>query len=34
MVIFMGKVMASAIGKYKPGFELGTVTFIAAGTAM
>ncbi len=34
MVMFIGKVMANAMGKYKPGFALGTAIFIAAGTAM
>ena len=34
MVIFMGKVTAKAIGKYKPGFDLGAEIFIAAGTAI
>lgn len=34
MVMFTGKVIASAIGRKSPGFALGTVIFIAAGTAM
>jgi hypothetical protein len=34
MVILTGKVMAKAIGRNKPGFAFGTVTFIAAGTAI
>jgi hypothetical protein len=34
MVIFIGKVTASAIGKKSPGFALGTEIFIAAGTAI
>lgn len=34
MVILIGKVTASAIGRYKPGFALGAAIFIAAGTAM
>ena len=34
MVIFTGKVTASAIGKNKPGFAFGTDIFIAAGTAI
>ena len=33
-VIFSGKVMANAIGKYKPGLAFGTASFMAAGTAM
>lgn len=33
-VMFIGKVTASAMGRYNPGFALGTVIFIAAGTAM
>ena len=33
-MIFIGKVTASAIGKKSPGFALGTVIFIAAGTAI
>jgi hypothetical protein len=32
--MFMGNVTASAIGKNSPGLALGTVIFIAAGTAM
>jgi hypothetical protein len=34
MVMFMGKVTAKAIGKYRPGSAAGTAIFIAAGTAM
>ena len=34
MVIFTGNVTAKAMGKNKPGLALGTVIFIAAGTAM
>ncbi len=34
IVIFIGKVTANAIGKNKPEFALGTVIYIAAGTAM
>lgn len=34
MVIFTGKVTASAIGKKRPGFAFGTEIFIAAGTAI
>ena len=34
IVILIGKVTASAIGKKSPGFALGTEIFIAAGTAM
>lgn len=34
MVIFMGNVTASAIGKNNPGLAFGTDIFIAAGTAM
>jgi hypothetical protein len=34
IVMLIGKVIASAIGRYIPGLDLGTVTFIAAGTAM
>jgi hypothetical protein len=34
IVIFTGNVMANAMGKNKPGFALGTVFFIAAGTAI
>ena len=30
----MGNVIASAIGKYRPGLAFGTVIFIAAGTAI
>ena len=33
-VIFIGKVMASAIGRSNPGLDCGTEIFIAAGTAM
>jgi hypothetical protein len=33
-MMFSGKVMASAIGVYKPGFASGIAIFIAAGTAM
>jgi hypothetical protein len=33
-VILSGKVIARAIGIYKPGFALGTASFMAAGTAM
>ena len=32
--MFIGKVTPKAIGRYKPGFALGTAIFIAAGTAM
>ena len=32
--MLIGKVMPSAIGRYKLGFALGTADFIAAGTAM
>ena len=32
--MFTGKVTASAIGRYNPGFACGTVIFIAAGTAI
>lgn len=34
MVIFIGKVMARAIGSISPGLDLGTAIFIAAGTAI
>jgi len=34
MVMFIGKVMASAIGKNKPGLASGAEIFMAAGTAM
>ena len=34
IVIFIGNVTASAIGKNKPMFAFGTDIFIAAGTAM
>jgi hypothetical protein len=34
MVMFTGKVTAKAMGIYNPGFALGTVIFIAAGTAI
>jgi hypothetical protein len=34
MVIFTGKLIASAIGKRMPGFDCGTEIFIAAGTAI
>ena len=34
IVILIGKVMASAIGKKSPGFDWGTDIFIAAGTAI
>lgn len=34
MVMFTGNVMAKAMGRNRPGFALGTVTFMAAGTAM
>ena len=34
IVILTGKVIANAMGKYKPGFAVGTVIFMAAGTAM
>ena len=34
MVIFTGKLTASAIGKNNPGSALGTEIFIAAGTAI
>jgi len=33
-VIFNGKLIAKAIGKYIPGFALGIDSFIAAGTAI
>lgn len=33
-VILKGKVMAKAMGKYKPGFAFGTDNRMAAGTAM
>ena len=33
-VMLIGKVMASVMGKNKPGLALGTVIFIAAGTAI
>ena len=32
--MFIGNVIASAIGKYKPGLALGTVIFIATGVAI
>jgi hypothetical protein len=32
--MFTGNVMASAMGKNKPGLALGTVIFMAAGTAI
>jgi hypothetical protein len=34
MVMFTGKVTASAIGIYSPGLAFGTEILIAAGTAM
>ena len=34
MVMFIGKVMAKAMGKNKPGLAFGAEIFIAAGTAM
>jgi hypothetical protein len=34
IVILMGKVIANAIGKNKPGFAFGTEILTAAGTAM
>ena len=34
MVILTGNVIANAIGKTSPGFAFGTVSFIAAGTAI
>lgn len=34
MVMLKGNVTASAMGRYKPGFALGTAIFIAAGTAI
>lgn len=34
IVMFIGKVTASAIGKNSPGLAFGVVIFIAAGTAM
>ena len=33
-VMLKGKVIAKAIGMYKPGFALGAANFMAAGTAM
>lgn len=34
MVMFIGKVMANAMGKNKPGLAFGAEIFIAAGTAI
>jgi hypothetical protein len=34
MVILIGNVTASAMGKYNPGSALGAEIFMAAGTAM
>lgn len=34
MVIFKGKVTASAIGRNKPGLAFGATIFMAAGTAI
>jgi hypothetical protein len=34
IVIFIGKVTASAMGRKRPGLALGTDIFIAAGTAI
>lgn len=34
MVMFSGKVTASAIGKNNPGFAFGTAIFMVAGTAI
>jgi hypothetical protein len=34
IVIFIGKVTASAMGKNRPKFAFGTVIFMAAGTAI
>ena len=34
IVILIGKVIASAIGKKSPGLDLGTDIFMAAGTAI
>lgn len=33
-VMLKGKVIANAMGKYKPGFALGTAIFMVAGTAI
>ncbi len=34
IVIFIGKVIAKAIGINKPGFDFGAAIFMAAGTAI
>ena len=33
-IMFIGKVMASAMGMYKPALAFGAANFIAAGTAI